>query len=357
MKKSQVIVLIVSLGVSVGILVGLYALSPLSKPVYRASFERKFMDGYVRGMGAVMDLEFNSFYVAGYSGREVYLGNVTAPFHLVKVNHALTDSVHVMLGVRLDSVVDFRRFKVSVVPPYFYLAHGVEPVILRGDTSAWQAVPVMRDSGYFFVEAVAMGPKTFALRSYSSASKSYELGRKTPGGFVFHDALLEKQLDGLFCVDGKLFYNRQLSKLVYLYFYRNEFFVADSLFALNYRGHTIDTFSRVRLKVATIDGGRRSMTAAPPMVVNGLSCTDGAFLFVQSALLAKNEDEATFMGGATVDCYRLTDGKYMGSFHLPKYGGENLSGFQVAGERLFAVFGKYLVSFSLNTSLLDEPGW
>src|SRR5688572_28984708 len=139
MKKAQVIVLVVSLFVSVGILVALYALSPLSRPAYRASFERKFIEGYVRSQEAMIDLGFNSFYIAGYTDNQLYMGNSTAPFHLLKTNLALTDSAHVMLRVKLDSVADFRRFRLMVVPPYFYLAHGVAPVILKGDTSGWQA--------------------------------------------------------------------------------------------------------------------------------------------------------------------------------------------------------------------------
>lgn len=353
MKKRQILVLLAALTLSLGILASLYALSPLSKQTQRASFERKFIDN-PGAPGPVMDLGFNSFYIAGYSDSTIYFGNSTAPFHLFKTNLTLTDSQHVMLHVELDSIRDPKRFRLSVEPPYFYLAHGTEPIILKGNFSDWTAHPFIEDGGYYFSEAVASGLGTFALRSYSKLTKSYELAREISGDFKFHTDLLEKQLDGMFCVDGKLMFNRKLNEFVYLYFYRNQFIVTDTGLALNYRGHTIDTFTHVRIKVAEIKEGKESMLSSPPMIVNGLSCTDGEFLYVQSGLLAKNQDYRMFKVSITLDCYRLTDGIYVGSFHIPRYGKEDLMNFQVVNDRLFAVFGKHLITYHLNPLLLDK---
>jgi hypothetical protein len=352
MKKGQIVVLFVALILSVGVLVGLYALSPLSKKIYRASFERSFMDGYLRSAEAMVDLEVNSFYIAGYSDRQLYLGNFTAPFHLLKTNLSLRDSQHVMLKVRVDSIHDFKRFRLSVAPPFFYLAHGVEPIILKGDTSTWSAIPFIKDRPSYFSDAVPLSPSTFAFRSYSKTNQSCELARATADDFTFHAELLQKQIDGLFCVDGKLLFNARLNRLVYLYYYRNQFIVADTNLTLSYRGHTIDTFSHVRIKVAKVGDGGESTLASPPMVINGVSCTDGDFLYVQSALLAKNEDEQKFRSSSTVDAYRLMDGQYVGSFHVPAYAGKKMSGFQVIGDRLFGIFDKYLISFLVNLHAL-----
>jgi len=352
MKKEQIIVLVAALVLSFGILASLYAVSPLSKEMRRASFERNFISN-PGAPGPVMDLEFDSFYIAGYSDSTIYFGNSTAPFHLLKTNLTLTDSQHVMLRVDLDGVSDPKRFRLSVASPYFYLAHGVEPIILKGNFSDWTARPFIKDGGYYFSEAVSSGAETFALRSYNGVTQSYELARKTSGNFKFHNDLLEKQLDGMFCVDGKLMFNRKLNKFVYLYFYRNQFVVADTNLVLNYRGHTIDTFSHVRIKVAEIKAGE-SMMSSPPMMVNGLSCTDGEFLYVQSGLLARNQDYLVFKASVTIDCYRLTDRIYVGSFHIPRYAKQDLTGFQVVNDRLFAIFGKYLVTHHLNPLPLES---
>lgn len=355
MKKQQIIVLAIATLVSLCVLAALYVLSPLSKKMYRASFDRKFIDEYLGKPEAMMDVEVNSFYVAGYSDEMLYLGNSTAPFNLLTANLELTDSAHVILHVGLDSVVSPGHFKLLVAPPNFYLANGVQPVILKGDIVTWTAMPFMSDSNYFFTEAVVTGSKDFVLKSCGIETKEYDLARKTVNDFIFHNELLEKQIDGLFCVDGRLMFNKKLKQLVYLYYYRNEFIVADTNLSLNYRGRTIDPFSRAQIKVATIGDGNESMLGAPPAIVNGLSCTDSDFLYVQSNILAKNENINQFKSGSTIDCYRLTDGQYAGSFHIPKYKKENLMGFQVVNDKLFAVFGRYLVRFDLNPLLSDPP--
>ena len=44
-----------------------------------------------------IDLGFNSYYVAGLGKDMVYLGNSTAPLHLLKINLATRDTAHVKL--------------------------------------------------------------------------------------------------------------------------------------------------------------------------------------------------------------------------------------------------------------------
>jgi hypothetical protein len=189
MKRKQVFILLVCLLTSLGFLFALYAFSPLSRKIYRANFDREFLPNPLV-QKAVMDLEFNSFYIAGQTEDTIYLGNSTAPLHLLITNRALTDSQNVMLTVRLDSIMEPRRFRLTVDPPYFFLAHGVMPRQFRGKTSEWIAEDLLGSKAVYFVESVPLGPSSFVLRSYSPSQKGYELGRVTTAEpFRFNDEL------------------------------------------------------------------------------------------------------------------------------------------------------------------------
>jgi hypothetical protein len=357
MTRTQILILAGCLIFCSGILLTLYAISPISKEIYRASFERKFVLEPALQEKAVLDIEYNSFYFAGNSRDEIYLGNSTAPFHLLAVDTSLTNPEHTRLSIAgVDSVMDIERFKLTVQPPYFYLMHGQMPLILRGDMGKWEARQILPDSGDYFVEAVPMGPSSFALRSYSSFSKSYELaGKSETSSFTFKPDLLQKQIDGLFCLDGQMHYNKELKRLVYTHFYRNEFVVADSNMNLVYRGHAIDTFSHARIKVSTVGSENESMLAAPPMQLSVASCVSGKYLFIQSNLLANNEDVGDFIGGAIIDMYDLTNGTYHQSFYINSYKNFRPSDFIVFDNNLAVIYDRYLVLYKISKRVFT-PG-
>ena len=345
MNKKHFIFLLGCILISTTILATLYAISPLSKEIYRGGFDRTFTQGLFEK--SVLDIKFNSFYIAGVTKDKVYLGNTTAPLHLLLVNPSLTDSQHVRLKVRLDSIREPKRFKLLVDSPYFFMTHGVEPQILRGTIGKWYAEPIMRDSAYYFVEATPISSSTFALRSYSLLDQGYELAKKTLDSLDFNNELLVKQVDGLFCVDGKLHYNKRLNRLVYLHFYRNEFIVADTNLLLQYRGHTIDTFRHAMIKVSKLKNGSQSMMSAPPAQTNGLSCVSGNYLFVQSAVLARNEDPEDMVTNSIIDVYDLVSGGYIDSFLIPKYQNQPMRSFEVLGNKVFALCGHHLILYEL----------
>jgi hypothetical protein len=356
MKRKQLFVLLGCLFACIIILVGLYAFSPLSKEISRNSFERNFTEGPAITQKGILDIEYNSFYIAGATQDKIYLGNSTAPFHLLTTNHVLADTQHIMLRVKLDSMMEPRRFRLSVESPYFFLSHGTMPKLLRGKIGDWEASRFLPDSADYFVEAVPMGPSSLAFRSYSMSTKEYELAKKsTNSSFRFNFDLLQKQIDGLFCVDGQLHYSKELKQLVYLHFYRNEIVLADTNLNLIYRGHTIDTFRRARIKVAEVNKDQnQSMLSSPPMLINGKSCVSGKYLFVQSNLLSINEEIEKFLGSSVIDVYDLAARKYLRSFYIDSYKSNKPTSFRVFGNQLAAIFDHYLVLYELSPELINQ---
>jgi hypothetical protein len=338
-----------------GILMGMYVISPLNKEMYRANFDRNFLGDDAVSRRTILDLGSEGYYFAGASAKHLYLGNWTQPNELLAVNIIESDTQKFQIKINnLDSkkIEITKQFRLAVDSPYFFLSHGVMPGLFRGTLDRLEAYRFMPDSAYF-VEAVPIGGHSFALRSRSRKSNAYELAKQTKDTphFEFKYGLLEKQIDGIFCVDGSLHYNSDLKKLIYLYAYRNQYIVMDTNLNLVDRFHTIDTFSRVQMKVANIESGDYSMLATPPAIINGISSVSGDYLFIQSNLLAHNEDQDKFSRSAVIDVYNINTGSYTFSFYINRHLNKATSGFQVSNNHLAVIFEKHLVIYDLDQNI------
>lgn len=352
MTRKQVLTLMFCMLVGTAILFILYAFSPLSKETYKGSFSRRFVPTEAPIERWVLDLKYNSYYLAGNDRRELYLANATAPLHLLRVGLETPDSTHISMKiVGLDSIISPGLLRLTIDSPYFHLMHGSMPTIFSGKINEWMARPVMPDSGYYFVEGVPMGDNKFALRSYSLDDKSYELVSKTaePPYFQFKPELLNKQVDGMFCLDGKLHYSKQLGRLAYIHFYKDEIIIADSNFNLLQRAHTIDGFKKARISSTYIERTKQNMLTRPPMQVNALSYLYRDKIYIQSNVQGSNDDVEEFTSGHVIDIYNLYNGRYSKSFYLPKYKNIPASSFLIGGGFIAVIYGQYLVVYNLAT--------
>jgi hypothetical protein len=295
-----------------------------------------------------VDVKYSSYYIAGVATNHVYLGNFAAPLHLLDLGMVAADTQHVRLTIDDPELFKFKTIKVRVDSPHFYITDGVRPALLKGQTAAWRARRYMYDSAYF-TDAVPISAGSFAIRSISSATHSNILSKESKAAPHVQEApgVLVKQVDGLFCTDGMMHFNRELNMVVYLYHYRNQFLCMDTSLNLLYAGKTIDTVSRAQIKVAAISSNHVVTLASPPLMVNKKSSASGNYLFVNSGLQAKNEDAETFNQASVIDVYALRDGVYQFSFYLYDFNDEKLQGFKVSGDKLVALFGHYVVVYSL----------
>lgn len=347
--KSLLLIGLCTIGI-LGILAGLYAHSPLAnQKIYRGSFDRKFVPGNTVSVDRVLNLGVNSYYISGLLKDTIYLSNYTVPQHLLRVDMALKDTQHIRIKITgMDSVVRPRQFRTQVDPPYFYMLHGIAPAILRGKVNHWEARRFMADSAYY-TDVVPIDTTSFVLRYYSKSQESYELALEmgeTPYFQPNYD-ILEKQGEGYFSVDGMLHFNKELQQVVYLYRYRNEFIVMDKKLELLHRYHTLDTISVARIASKEIKSDNSITLTSQPAATQRLSAVDGNYLYINSGLLARNEEEEQFKKNMVIDVYDLTNGKYEHSFYLPRYKGEGISRFRVLGNRIFAIHDQHLVAYTI----------
>tara|TARA_R110002050_G_scaffold125594_4_gene245358 strand:+ start:2345 stop:3448 length:1104 start_codon:yes stop_codon:yes gene_type:complete len=296
----------------------------------------------------VLDIKHNSYYIAGTTDNRLYLGNVTSFLHLLSVDTTLTDTTHLSIRIKNGDGLVFRSPSFRIWDPYFYMTDGVMPGLFRGQLGKWEAERFMKDSA-FFTKIVPTGPKNFVIRAMQASSRQYVLGTiKDSPPFLNLTQLLKKQVDGVFDVDGNLLYNRELDKVVYVYYYRNQFLVTDPDLNLLYEGKTIDTFSQVQINPVHVSSGKTQMLAAPPKMVNGNSTAKGNMLLVNSKIMGRNDDENLYRSSSVIDVYGIHQGAYLFSFYLPGYKGMSARDFRIVGNKLIAQYERHIVAYTLN---------
>lgn len=302
----------------------------------------------------VINLVASDFNFAGADGNELWLSRSYFPPRLLHMDSTGIDSVS-LKGIT-DSV---QVAEVHIDPPYFYVVDAGRYQVYRGNLNTLTIEEkLVRNT--FFSEAIPVSAASVILRSIGEKDRIYILEKKsrTTSLNTAANDLLEKQVDGLFCTDGKLHYASGMQQLVYVYFYRNEFIVADTSLNLAYRAHTIDPIERAQIEVAEIKSERASRFSKPPLMVNEHSAVYQHYLFIHSPLASQTEDPDEFRRVSVVDVYDLADrGKYRFSFYVPEYANKKVNRFIVTRSRFVAIHGQYLIEYSFVVdSLLREQG-
>lgn len=355
--KNSILKLGICFGLSILIVAGLFALSQ-QRTHKDNGFYRLLPPHPVTRVKAI-DLKFNSYYIAGTNKDTIYLSNYTAPLHLLKVTLPDLDTTHIQLHLGDKDKIKFHKTtRVSVVAPYVYIADGVTPLLLRGNLNNRKANNFLKENT-FFLDAKPIAANSIAIQAISSKTGERILGKitdNTPQTQLFFD-LLEQQIDGVFCTDGKLYHNKSRSQLIYVYNYRNQFIVMDTLLNLVYRGRTIDTTTQAKIKTYSIDSGKSKGLATKPLLVNRLGSTEGNYLFINSNLAAKNQEYSVFLNNTTIDIYNLDDRTYEFSFYMPTIGGSRLSDFIVIKDHLIAINNSSLLHYQFKTKTFDQNNY
>ncbi|MCL6461300.1 MAG: hypothetical protein I4O51_05455 [Flavobacterium micromati] len=248
----------------------------------------------------------------------------------------------------------FQSVQVRILSPNFYLIDGSVPVIFKGKINNWKAY-VKWEGNMTFSHYQIMDSLSVAIRSNNNLSGESVLGVlqfENTSKPYFNPRLLQKQIDGIFDVDGSLHFDKNIQKLVYVYLYRNQFIVADQRLNLDYRGKTIDTISKAQIKVATVKSRNEIKLATPPLIVNKTSAVCKNLLFVNSALLGKYEPKEMWNQASVIDIYNLNSNSYQGSFYIYNIKNNKLKNFFILGDNFYGFVGQHLVHYKLSEILV-----
>ncbi len=345
-NKKTTIILSTALVLSVGFVTLLFVLSEdiIHK---RNNFVRRFPPHPVT-IEHQLDLKLNSYYIAGLNKDYIYLSNVTAPLHIRVLDYELNTVEENEISLsNLD--LPFRSPTVRVSSPDFYFMDGTVPVIFNGKVNKWKNT--FENKAVAFSLAAPIDSVTFVIRARDSRTNENILGILKIGdssSIELSRDLLVKQIDGVFDTDGMLLYNKQLDRIIYTYFYRNQFIVTDNTLKLEYNGKTIDTISQAQIKVSYVSSEKTSKLSAPPLVVNKGTATYGNYLFVHSGLMGQFESKDTWRKASVIDVYDLVKNTYAFSFYIPHRGKDRMSEFYIYGDRLVCIVGEYILTYKLD---------
>ncbi len=204
-------------------------------------------------------------------------------------------------------------------------------------------------SNMHFTDALAISDETFILRTADSLSHQHVISKVNLRTLHSKHQIqaLEKQVDGFLCTDGMFVYDKQLNRVVYIYYYRNGFVCLDTNLNVIYNANTIDTTTKAKIQVRKNKFNEYNFSQ-PAVVTNKKAAVSQGLLFIHSGLLADNEDRREFSKSSVIDVYDLSNGKYRFSFHVVDQGKSKISAFRVFKGNLVAIQGNFLFLYSLD---------
>ena len=315
-------------------------------------FIRRFIQGTATKT-ATAELYSNTKYFAGNDRATIYLGDTYAPLHIISYDTILKEKKQFKIELEREDF-PFAAVQVRIEPPYFYLMDGTVPVIYKGNISDWKAKLLMYDNNYYFSKSEVIAPNKIAFRAQEVKTLNNILGI-----FTFSDSLkveyapklLQKQMDGFFDTDGMMHYNSKAKQLIYTYYYRNQFIIADDNLNLLYRGNTIDTTTIAKLKVVHIKETGQRKIASLPATVNQITAVSNQLLFVNSKIIGRFEPKEMWKKAAIVDIYNTTNNTYVSSFYIYEEDKAKLKELYVVDNILFAIIGHQIHRYDLSKQL------
>jgi hypothetical protein len=340
--KKTILSILGSFIVPVSIVVLLLQLSTRSNS-HKNGFKRIINDKILKSANLI-DIGYSTYYLAGVGKNGIYLGNYGMSGELLMASSNLTDTNYLRLNP--PTSIAWAGVKIFVDYPNILLIEGISSSLTRAsvlnrnyhtcrsDSLKFEwPVPVSESSFFFRTSSHALGKALIKNDSSFNSSRIVNI--------------LNEQEGGIFSTDGMLLYDFAYSRLIYIFYYRNQFICLDSNLNIEFRGQTIDTVSHSKLKVVKLSSTNESSFAAPPIVVNRHAFAYGHSLYVHSKLKADNQPDKIFDESSTIDIYSLTGGKYQYSFYIPDYKGHKIDDFKVYENKIVLIQGHYLVVYIL----------
>lgn len=321
---------------------------------YKNKFVRRFPQHTAQEIYKI-DLKYNSYYFAGTDKGTLYLGNITTPLKI----YALDTSKRVLKKFQInlkEKNLSFKAPKIKVLNDNFYVFEGEIPYVFQGKTSNWSVNLKIRNATKF-LNAEIIDSANFVMRY--PGKKNGQIGlavinTKDSLEGIFNNALLEKQFDGIIDTDGSLLYNEQLKKIIYVYYYRNQYLLINPKLQFLSYGNTIDTVTKAQVKLVKNKNTGMITLAKPPLMVNRISASYGNLLFINSTLPGQYESDKLWRISSIIDVYDVTDISYRSSFPVYNVDGKKIRSMIVNGQFLYVLVDENLICYKLRSHLTQN---
>ncbi len=345
-RNNKIIILAILLVIGVGIVSFLFVLSE-ERTHRNNAFIRRYPHHPIKTLDT-LNLTYNSYYFAGIDSANIYLGNYTAPLKILKVSLDLKDTVPYQINVpRLKK--PFRSTTIKVIGENFFLSDGTVPIIYKGNVNIWSVDATYQKVPYFS-RIVPITSETLGIRTLESVTEQTVLGTivlKDSIEINLKQNVLTGSIDGYFDRDGILLFNWELNRLIYVYYYKNEYEYIDP-YTWNKATHkTIDTISRPILDMRTNATTGRKSLGGKSVMVNRLAATYEDLLFINSNRLGRYEPEDSFEMQSIIDVYDIVAGTYLLSFTIDRYNKERFIDFQVFGDDIYVLMDESIKRYRI----------
>lgn len=298
-----------------------------------------------------LSIKFNSYYVSGFNGDILYLGNKTAPLHLIEINLKTRDTSHVHLTLENNDFT-FHSLRVRFEFPYFFVMDGTVPCIFRGKIGDWKTHLWMKDYAYFN-NAIPIDSNKVYISTTNSDNNMTTLGiiqkEDTDEFSVFLNSnLLEKQFDGVFDVDGVMVSSSKLETQGYVYYYRNEFLLMDSDLKLVNSQRTIDTIKTAQIQISNVNNHNVTKFSAPPIIVNKLAIMHDDLILINSDRLGRYEEKIMLKEASIIDVYNWKKKSYEFSFYFYNVDNEKIREFAMNDNYMIGLINDKISVYEIN---------
>lgn len=351
--KKHIYLISATIGLGIASTLILYTISE-GKTHSQSSYIR-LMPPHMIDFQSKLDLKFNSYYIIKSSDQTTYLGNITSPKHILLLNNTTLDTQHIYIKIPEKDYTPTAETIVKIDSDNFYIGDGSSRKIIKGNIRDWTSKSTIHTE-IPFSKFEIIDKNTLAITTTDPNTGNYEIARieqSSKNKTTIFNQIIEKQVDGIFCSDGILQYNSGVKKLVYTYYYRNQFICVDTSFVIKYRGITIDTISKAKIKISKIESNNTITLSERPAMVNNKITTYDKWLFINSPMLAKNESSTSHRLSSTIDVYDINNGKYMSSFYIPDYEENKMVDFTVSSSGLYVLYDHTLITYSMNWTFLN----
>lgn len=301
------------------------------------------------------DLKVNSYYFAGFDDRSVYLGNLSSPFRLFKIDRQLKkmDTIEVVPATSHR----FRNLRYTVQRNTLYAYDGTVPVIYAAAVSSPKNhLYEMSVNEVYFDQLVPISPADYVMRVEDRSTKRTALAslRLLPETKVLiSNSVLTRKADGGFDADGRILHDTSTGYFYYLFYYRNQILQFDEKLNVTARMKTIDTISKAQIRTTVLKDGSKKMSA-PPVMVNKEMTVYRGLIFNKSNLIGKHESKDTWRKNVVVDIYTTAPAGYWGSMYVQHRGKNRMSQMLVTDTHFFVLSGNEIVRYRFAQTLTEN---
>ncbi|WP_034044519.1 MauE/DoxX family redox-associated membrane protein [Wocania ichthyoenteri] len=316
------------------------------------SFIRLFPPHPISEIKAKISLTKDEFQFAGITKNNIYLHKKGNPLELLQLDYNLSKADTILLKVPKPYQLKHNRTAIAINDLGVFITDGAKPILLKGSTNNWKLKAVDLKNNHFNSATVIDTNLLAVTKLIPQKGRLLGLLNTNVLTIDLNPLALKKQVDGFFCTDGFLHYNPELQKLIYTYYYRNEYILLDKNLKVAARYNTIDTTTTAQIKIREAASKEQRSMATPPPVVNSRGSSQQYWLFNQSRIRAKNESEKQFNQGKVIDVYHLKKGMYKHSFYIPNLEGQSLKDFRIAHDQLLVLYPDRIARYALGKNYL-----